>query len=408
MTERLYFDDPYLTTFTASVVARTERGGLQAVALDRTAFYPEGGGQPSDRGTLGGVPVVDVQAEDEVVWHHLADPLEGDLVAGIVDWSRRFDHMQQHSGQHLLSAAFEELLARPTVAFHLGAQYSSIDLPGEISETEARGVEARVNDVIWQDRPISARIVSPEELAAIPLRKPPTVSGPVRVVSVPAFDHSACGGTHPRSTGAVGILFIPRLERRGRETRVEFLCGGRALTHLRTTSGTLRDLATALSVGAAEVPDAVARIRDQEAASRKRLGIVVTRLLEHESRALVDQAPRIGRAAVPFVVAMPEGLAATDARQLASGVVARGGVVLLGLSGEKPLLLIGRADGIPLDAGAIVRQAVGPLGGKGGGQPGLAQGGLPDDDRLDQAMKTARAAIETALVPDPDDAPGQR
>ena len=215
-TERLYFSDAYLTRFSARVIARAERGGRPAVALDQSAFYPEGGGQPADAGTLGGVAVLDVQADDGLVWHTLAAPLDADVVQGQVDWARRFDHMQQHHGQHLLSAAFEQLFGLKTVSFHLGAAAATIDLAATaLAAEQAAAAEDLTNQVIWEDRPVLARFVTPEELARLPLRKPPQVRGAVRVVSVPDFDHSACGGTHPRATGGVGLAHLRRWERRG-------------------------------------------------------------------------------------------------------------------------------------------------------------------------------------------------
>src|SRR5207249_1191615 len=229
-TERLYFTDSYLRQFSARVIACGERGGRPSVALDQSAFYSEGGGQPADTGTLNGVPVLDVQVEDGVVWHVLERQLEDDAVQGEIDWTRRFDHMQQHHGQHLLSAAFEQLYNLRTVSFHLGAAASTIDLAcTALADQQAVAAEELANQVIWEDRPVLARFVTADELARLPLRKPPVVEGSVRVVSVPDFDHSACGGTHPRTTGGVGLLHIRRWERRGDVVRVEFLCGGRAM-----------------------------------------------------------------------------------------------------------------------------------------------------------------------------------
>src|SRR3954451_23614472 len=271
-TERLSFADPYLTRFRARVIAREQRGQRPAVALDQSAFYPEGGGQPADTGTLNGIAVLDVQVEDGVIWHMLKQPLESDTVQGAIDWRRRFDHMQQHHGQHLLSAAFERLYGLRTVSFHLGAAASTIDLAAtELMPTQATAAEDLTNQVIWEDRPILARFVTAEELAQLPLRKPPTVAGPVRIVSVPDFDHSACGGTHPRATGGVGMLHLRRWERRGDVIRIEFVCGGRALRDLRWKNAALGRLAGALGVGPEEVEAAVLRVRENEERARKRL-----------------------------------------------------------------------------------------------------------------------------------------
>jgi alanyl-tRNA synthetase len=392
MTDRLYFADPYLTTFTASVVARSDREGHPAVALDRSAFYPEGGGQPADHGQLDAVAVVDVQSDDDgTIWHLLARPLDGDTVEGEIDWVRRFDHMQQHHGQHLLSAAFEELFHLRTVAFHLGADYATIDLDGDASESQLTAAEERTNQVIWEDRPVEARFVTPQELAAIPLRKPPTVDGAIRVVSVPGFDHSACGGTHPRSTGAVGLLHVRRREKRGAETRVEFVCGGRALRDLRRKSAMLSRLAAGFTVGLDEIEEAVRRMRDQEASSRKRLATAMERLLVYEAAELVAALPGGG---MPLVSQVRDDLSLEEARILARAVAAGGAVAVIGLRAEKAQLLVARPEGHPLDCGKLIREGLAPFGGRGGGPPALAQGGIPDAARLDDAVATLMTRIK--------------
>lgn len=387
MTERLYYRDPYLRSFTARLVGKRSHAGRTGVALDRTAFYPEGGGQPADHGLLDAARVVDVLSdEDGTVWHTIEGQLDGDdEVLGQVDWPRRFDHMQQHHGQHLLSAAFEELFQLPTLAFHLGAEYATIDLPGEVDEATIRAAEDRANEVIWADSPVEARFVSAEELAAIPLRKPPTVQGAIRVVSVPGFDHSACGGTHPRSTGAVGILHVRRRERRGGETRVEFVCGGRALRDLRARGSLLTRIAAGMSVGLDELEEAVGRLRDSEAGARKRLAATMEQLLSYEARDLVSSAPRIGDVAV--VRRVRDGMDLGEARLLAAAITAGGGVALLGVRGEKAQVVIARPDGHPLDCGQALREALAAFGGRGGGQPAMAQGGVPDASLLEEVLQ---------------------
>ncbi len=324
--------------------------------------------------------------EGDVVWHLLEGELGDGPVAGVVDWRRRFDHMQQHHGQHLLSAAFEDLFALPTLAFHLGVEYASIDLPGEVTEAQCLAVEARVNEVIWEDRPVLARFVAPEELATIRLRKPPTVEGPVRVVTVPDFDHSACGGTHPRSTGAVGILFVRRRERRGEETRVEFLCGGRALADLRVKHGVVSGLGAELTVPPGELVEAVDRVRREEKESRKRLAEVTDRWLALEALALASQAETVGSLRVVSVVRDDLGMA--EARTLVQRLVAEGVVAIVGVAGERAQLVMGRPEGVgaPVDCALVLREVLAPFGGRGGGQPGMAQGGVGDAEALEPAV----------------------
>lgn len=392
MTERLYFFDSYVTTFTATVVARDVRGGHPAVSLDRSAFYPEGGGQPADRGTLGGIPVLDVESDDAgTVWHTLAAPLDADAVTGIVDWTRRFDLMQQHHGQHLLSAAFEELHQLRTVAFHLSADYATIDLAGDVSEAALRAAEERTNQVVWEDRRVHARFVTPDELATIPLRKPPTVTGDIRIVSVEGFDHSACGGTHPRTTGAVGIVFVRRRERRGAETRVEFVCGGRALRELRENGALVSRLAGGFSVGAHELEDVIAKLREREDAARKRLASTMGSLLSHEARRLIERAE--GTDGVALVRVVRDDLSLDEARVLVRELTQGGAVAVVGVAGEKSQLVVARPEGSTLDCGALVRGVLQEFGGRGGGQPALAQGGVPDAARLHEAVERAAELV---------------
>ncbi len=387
-TERLYFADAYMAQFSAQVIARGQLGGRPAVALDQSAFYPEGGGQPADTGQLGGVAVLDVQADGELVWHALAAPLAAERLQGQLDWARRFDHMQQHHGQHLLSAAFERLYGFKTVSFHLGSAIATIDLAvAELAADQAAAAEDLTNQVIWEDRPILARFVTPEELARLPLRKPPQVAGPVRVVSVPEFDHSACGGTHPRSTGGVGLVHIRRWERRADAVRLEFVCGGRAVRDLRWKNAALGRLAGTLSVAAEELEPAVARLRTAEERARKRLEAASEQLIGLEAQELLARAVRLGGLPVVRRAYADRGL--EELRMLAKALSARGGVALLGLRAEKTQLIFACAAGAPLDCGALLRATLAGSGGRGGGQPTLAQGGLPDGAQLEAALDAA-------------------
>lgn len=388
ITERLYFADAYLTQFSAQVVARADRGGRPAVALDQSAFYPEGGGQPADTGTLEGVPVLDVQVEDGVVWHTLAQPVQSNVVQGQVDWARRFDHMQQHHGQHLLSAAFERLFDLKTVSFHLGASSATIDLAATaLSAQQTAAVEDLTNQVIWEDRPVLARFMSADELAQLTLRKPPSVGGPVRVVAVPDFDYSACGGTHPRATGGVGLAHIRRAERRGDVVRVEFVCGGRAARDLRWKNAALGRMAGALSVGADEVEPALARLREAEERARKRLADAAEQLVGYEAQDLIAHAELVGIVRVVRRAYADRSL--EEVRALAKAISAGGCVALLGLRAEKTQLIFARADGLAIDCGKLLRDTLAQFGGRGGGQAALAQGGLPDSTQLEAALDAA-------------------
>ncbi len=387
-TERLYYADSYLQHFEAQIVARSTYQGLPAVALDRSAFYPEGGGQPADRGSINEIAVIDVQAEGDLVWHVLAeDAALPDQVDCRLDWQRRFDHMQQHHGQHLLTAAFLALGGPATLSFHLGESSASIDLDApELPAELVAAAEELANQVIWEDRPVTARFVSPEELATLPLRKPPTVSGAVRVVSVPDFDYSACGGTHPRSTGGVGLIAVRRWSRQKRATRLEFLCGGRVLRDYRELNAATTRSAGRLSVGRDELEAAIERMQATNEGLRKDLGNVQAQLWDYEAKQLYAAAPEQG--AARLVLHRRDGESPERLRELARRIGEQaGGVAVLGaVVGERAHLLVACAADSKQDARPLLQAGLAVLGGRGGGSPQLAQGGGSDPAALDAAL----------------------
>ena len=390
MAERLYPRDSYLARFEAEVVAERTLGGRAAVVLDRTAFYPEGGGQPGDRGTLGGVPVLDVREKGGEVLHLLGGPAPRGRVEGLVDWARRFDHMQQHHGQHLLSAAFERALGAPTVAFHLGQEICTIDLDcpaSRIDDAALRLAEAGANEAVWRDLPVTARDYSPEELAALPLRKEPVKGS--RVVVVEGVDASPCGGTHPRRTGEVGAVAVLSAERWGEGARVTFVCGGRVVQALARAGERLAAVSRALRCAPAEAPAAAARVAEESLARRKEV--------EGLSRALAAaEAERLAaRFAGPVVARLEPPLSGAGAlRAVAQALVSRGRVAVLGgVEDGRGQLCIARPRGPGAHAGEVLREAVALLGGKGGGSPELAQGGGPEPGRLGDALDLASSRM---------------
>lgn len=397
-TERLYYADSYLCRFTAQVVERDNWNGQPAVALDRSAFYPESGGQPGDRGLLNGINVLDTQVRDGVVWHILERPFDDEAVEGEIDWARRFDHMQQHHGQHLLSAAFVHSCDLPTVSFHLGAETCTIDLQtSSLSDDQVERALALANAIVWEDRPINARFVTPEELARLPLRKAPSVVGPVRIVSVPEFDYSACGGTHPRSTGSVGLIAVRSWSRQKSGMRVEFVCGGRALADYRWINGIVRRLAASESVGIDQLETTLERLRTNEANNRRALEDAQARLLQYEAHELLAGATVVGEARV--VRQRFDGRPAAELRALAERIAAHPqGVALLGVAEAKAQIIVARGAAVPLDAGALVRTGLPLIGGRGGGQASMAQGGGPDVAQLDAALDAMVALVGQQLA----------
>lgn len=392
-TERLYYADPFLLTFAARVTGRRQVEGRPALLLDRTAFYPASGGQPHDLGTLNGIPVIEVREEDGEVLHLLERDLPGEAVQGQVNGARRFDHMQQHTGQHIISAAALQQLGAATVGFHLSADYSTVDLNRiNISPADLARVEDQANAIVFEDRPVIARFVAPEELARLPLRKPPAVQEHVRIVEVQGFDWSPCGGTHCTRTGQIGLIRIVRSERMGNDTRLTFLCGWRALRDARWRQAALEEAAAALTAGPSQVPAAVARLQAAEQEARKELERARRQLLRYEARELHAQGEQVGPARV--VRAAFAGRTLDELKVLAREIAALpGGVALLGLRGEDARLCFARADGLPHDMGALVREAVALLGGRGGGRPAEAQGGGPEVEKLEEALELARSRL---------------
>lgn len=394
-TERLYFADPTLTTFTARVLARDAWQDHPSVILDRTAFYPEGGGQPADHGHLNATRVLDVQVDEEGALRHILEaplPLATTTVTGTIDWPRRLDHMQQHLGQHLLSAVFATSHGLRTVGFHLGAEQVTIDLPSPpFGHDVLDEVEGAVNDLIRRALPVDARFVTEEELATLPLRKQPTVDGPIRVVSIPGVDHSPCGGTHPATTAGVGALLILGQERCGEDLRIAFLCGNRVLRHARAQGELVRRLARSLTVGSGELPAALERLRADEKDQRRRaeraemeLADVTASLWVRESKPVGVGGPVVGRV---LTERTPVWM-----RHVALAVAARGAVAVLAVEGPKPQILLACPPG-GVDAAALLREALEARGGRGGGTSELAQGGVPQGTDLEAVVGSLVARV---------------
>jgi alanyl-tRNA synthetase len=405
-THRLYYDDAYLRDFTAEVVARRTIDGRPALALDRTAFYPTGGGQPNDAGVLfhssgAASRVLDVVAEDDLVWHVLNAELDAQHLRGAIDWDRRFDHMQQHTGQHILSQAFIVTEDAETVAFHLGAQASTIDLTllgksrTDLDAAAIARAEAAANEIVDAALPVTAAFVSPEELAALPLRKPPKVTENIRVVQVRGFDWSACGGTHVAYTSHVQQIKIVAAERRGPELRVTFLCGRRARADYARLKALAQGLVARFTAAEDEILDLVDRRAAEADALRKDLALLEGEWAESKAAALYADAPVVGGKRV-VVAALDTG--ADRVKKVAQALRSYPGVaVCLAARGERPQLVVTRSDDVALDAGAALRAAAAAGGGKGGGRPDWAQGGVPTNEALDLALAAARVALAEAM-----------
>jgi alanyl-tRNA synthetase len=395
LTDRIYYTDPYCRTFEAAVIRAFEHEGRPAVVLDRTAFYPTSGGQPCDTGRLGASSVVEI-IDAEGVIHIVSSPLaEGTRVAGEIDWARRFDHMQQHTGQHLLSAAFDRLFENPTVSCHMGGDVSTIDLGREASAQDIERAVDAANDIVWDNRPVSIRFVSQDEAARLPLRKDPARAGPLRLIEIDGFDVSPCGGTHVNRTGAVGAVVALGWERQRRGTRLTFVCGRRAVRACRTYRDAVAGSVRVLSVLPGELPAAVERVQAESRDLLKQVKDVKGRLAAFEGVRLVADAPDI--AGVRMVVQTVAGSDAGDLKALATSAVAAGRAAVVLLSTvAPPAIVVARSEDVPLDANLVLRQLLEQFGGRGGGKPDLAQGGGLTASPSEIAS-TAREMIAAAL-----------
>ncbi len=386
MTDRIYYSDAYLKEFRATVIEVSPDG--KRVYLDRTAFYPASGGQPFDVGQLGGVRVTEVVDEEERIAHVLEAPMAAPAdVAGAIDWQRRFDHMQQHTGQHLLSAVFEELYSMPTLSFHMGAESSTIDLgTAALTPEQTARVEERCAEIVAQARPVT---VSYEDVASAGgLRKESQRTGTLRIVSIQGLDRSACGGTHVASTSEIGLVLTRKVEKMRGNMRVEFVCGSRALRRAREDFRLLSEIGRALSASFEKAPEFIA-------SSAVRL-----KALEKSNQRLASElAVREGRELHAASTAGPGGLrralqrGAVDEAMRARGqaFTAAGKALFLAICEEPPSLLLAASADSGVNAGDILKAVLAQAGGRGGGNANLAQGSLPSVEALHQAVDTLRA-----------------
>ncbi|WP_420631920.1 alanyl-tRNA editing protein [Candidatus Leptofilum sp.] len=400
--DRLYYQNAYTTRFEASVVERLRDDKQTAVILNQTYFYPTSGGQPYDIGTLNNIPVcnVTIREKDAAVlhWLDIAD-LWQDEVSGHINWARRFDHMQQHTGQHILSQAFIQVAKAETVGFHLSDNTLTIDLhTSKLSPKQVEDAEYLANQIIWQNRPIHIRNVSSVQAKKLPLRKlPPMHEGKLRLIEIEQFDLTACGGTHVQNTGEVGVIKIVKLERQNNQLRVSFACGQRALHDYRLKNSIVNQLSAELTTGIDEIVPSVQRAKEENKDARRRLKKQQGQLLFFEAKSLIEQAKTIGKTAVVTRVFNPDEIDPGQLRVLGSRLTQNDQVIaLLGLAGKKSQLLFCRSKDAPGEMNQLIKPALNILGSAaGGGSAIMAQGGGPGTDRarVQQAIDKAERLL---------------
>lgn len=392
--KKLYYENPYIKTFETELVyqAADDKERVYAV-LEETAFYPTGGGQPHDKGTLNGIKVVDVEEAEGEIRHYLERELEPSIsgISGEIDWNRRFDHMQQHAGQHILSAAFEELYGYKTVSFHLGKEILTIDL--EISELpvgHAEEAERLANAIILENRPIEARWVSAEEASQFPLRKQLSVSEDIRLVIIPEFDYNGCGGTHPTSAGQVAGVKILDWERQKKKIRVQFICGSRILTQLQTKHEITGNLSQLLNAPEQDLPSAASRLIEIGKDLEKQLEAAKEALLAYEAKEMFTAGKE------KCISKVFEGRSIQELQKLARLIASQtenADVILINETADKLQFVCARGADSESDMKSLSAELLQKINGKGGGNPQFAQGGgdklISGEDLLEYAMRLA-------------------
>ena len=370
-TEKLYYQDPYQTTFTARVLTCKPSKGGCLVTLDRTAFYPEGGGQPADHGVLGGVTVTDVHEKDGVIFHTCDKVVEpGSTVEGSIDWTRRFDHMQQHSGEHILSGLLCSLYDCSNVGFHLGADTVTIDYDRELTWEQVLEAERQANEAIWRDTPAEITFPAPDALAQLDYRSKKELTGQVRIVSFPGADCCACCGTHVRRAGEVGLIKVLSCQKFREGVRLEILCGQRAYRYLSRIYEQDHAVARLLSV---KPQDAFAAVERQNA----ELTAAKLRMTELEDRLFALRAQSL--AGCGDVLLLEPPMRPDGARKLADTAARAAGGLAAVFAGERDSYVYALVYAGGADISPLVKRLNSALSGRGGGRNGFAQGSVQAD-----------------------------
>ncbi len=383
MNKRIYFDDPYQVEFESEIIDRVKHNNRMALVLEQTCFYPESGGQPADKGTLNGVELIDVIEDEGRILHIVDQDMQEKKVKGKVDWKTRFDYMQQHAGQHILSQSFWELMQGKTRSFHLGQNVSTLEIDiKKISDLELEKVEEEANKVVFQNREIKTYFVDEDKIGEVPLRKPPKKSGVIRVVEVSDYDFSACGGTHPFRTGEIGLIKILKWGRIRNNLSFEFVCGSRALKDYTLKNRILLQAASRFSVGEEEVPDAIEKLFADLKSGKKQTRNILMKLSELEARDIRQNAKSGVIKKVYF------GRSRDDVRHIALNIIRNPGyIVLFGLKADNIAnLIMARSEDVDFDMRELIPAASQLINGKGGGRPSLVELAGDNVENLNQIL----------------------
>ncbi len=409
-TIKLYWDQPMLQRFESRLVSQEQTAdpsGSYRIQLEKTAFYPEGGGQPADRGWINGEPVLHVFEEKGIIWHVTASWITPDsdidsspVISGEIEWERRFDHMQQHLGQHILSAAFYEMLQAKTIGFHLGEKIVTIDLDSkDIGHKLTTKIEARANDIVFRNLPVIAQLVSESEYHALELRKTPEVNDIVRIVQIEGFDSVACGGTHPEATGSVGLVKIIKTEPYKGGSRITFVCGSRALSIFSAMQHALLQSASLLSVGWPELRSAIESIQNESKHQKKIMKTLQTEWASLEAVRLASGGTVINN--VTIIQQQYEDIELGQLQRLANTLKSIPDCIIM-LSAAKPsarVLVISSADHSSLSMKELLQDHIHLINGTGGGNKNSAQGGGDNPEGLSEMMSMMQQSVAHAILP---------
>lgn len=398
MTQKLYYTDSYTTSFRAKVIDVKTYNGQSAIILDKTYFYPTSGGQEHDTGFINNSKVVDVIETDEDEILHLID---GDIPSGEVeckiDWERRFSNMQQHTGQHILSRAFEILLNAETVSSRLGDDVGTIDLDiDSLNYDKVHEVESLANQIVWENRDVKIHFVNDSEISKFPLRKPPKVSGTIRIIEVSNFDYSPCGGTHVSKTGEIGLIKVKRWERvKGGLIRVEFVCGIRALRDYQVKNKVSNELVSLLSVRDFELSEQVSKILETQKEKQRLINFLMEKLIEFEAETLVKSSEKVGT--VNLISASFEDRNPEELKILARKLIQHPQIVaVLGAKFNGANFIMARSADVQIDLKEILSEVLNLTGGRGGGKSDFVQfGGMIE--KFEEMFKISVDRLKTKI-----------
>ena len=406
-TQRLYYDDSFAREFQAEVLScvpfKPERDSAASapawsLTLDRTLFYPTSGGQPHDRGRFDDAKVLDVLDEGDMILHIVDKPLSAGSVKGAVDWERRFDHMQQHTGQHLLSAIFLEHHGLPTVSFHLGAELSTIDLRGtEPSPASLEAVEHAVNQVIFEDRPITVKYGTAPELSQMGVRKQVERTGVLRAIEIEGVDLQPCGGTHLKSTGQIGLLLIRRCAKIRQDWRFEFVCGQRTQRAAHADFQLLRRVAERFNCALADILSTADRILSERDTLHKTVQLITQRLAEAEASVILQSTP-VSPNGTRLISRLIQGVEPGYLAPFATQLTQAEKTVALLVHQDSGNLVFAQHPSAGMDMNGLLRQVLEKLGGKGGGTRDFARGRLNDAAQSAHALDAAREIVQPATT----------